>query len=65
MRAGAPLALRLPGRVGWELRLVVQGGTRILEKIRAMDHASLSTRPTLRPADAWRLPWRALRMGPR
>jgi squalene synthase HpnC len=65
MRAGAPLALRLPGRAGWELRLVVQGGSRILEKIRAMDHASLRTRPTLRPADAWRLPWRALRLGPR
>lgn len=65
MREGAPLALRLPGRSGWELRLVVQGGTRILEKIAAMDHASLSRRPTLRPADAWRLPWRALRMGPR
>jgi squalene synthase HpnC len=65
MRDGAPLALRLPGRIGWELRLVVQGGSRILEKIRAMDHASLSMRPTLGPADAWLLPWRALRMGPR
>jgi squalene synthase HpnC len=65
MREGAPLALRLPGRIGWELRLVVQGGTRILEKIAAMNHASLSRRPTLRPADAWRLPWRALCMGPR
>ena len=29
MRAGAPLARRVPGRLGWELRLVVQGvGTR-------------------------------------
>ena len=42
MAEGAPLALRLPGRVGWELRLVVQGGLRILEKIAAMDHASCS-----------------------
>ena len=39
MRQGAPLALRVPGRAGWELRLVVQGGLRVLEKIRAMDHA--------------------------
>jgi len=26
MLSGAPLATRLPGRTGWELRLVVQGG---------------------------------------
>jgi len=65
MRRGAPLALRVPGRAGWELRLVVQGGLRILEKIERMDHAVLSRRPALR---AWDLPlllWRALRMGAR
>lgn len=62
MAEGAPLALRLPGRAGWELRLVVQGGLRILEKIAAMDHASLRTRPVLRRSDAPRLLWRALRM---
>jgi hypothetical protein len=33
MLSGAPLATRLPGRVGWELRMVVQGGLRILEAI--------------------------------
>ncbi|MFO1332555.1 MAG: squalene/phytoene synthase family protein, partial [Rubrivivax sp.] len=65
MASGAPLALRLPGRFGWELRLVVQGGLRILEKIRAMDHASLSRRPTLKRSDTPVLLWRALRMGPR
>ena len=62
MAEGAPLALRLPGRAGWELRLVVQGGLRILEKIAAMDYASLRTRPVLRRADAPRLLWRAWRM---
>jgi squalene synthase HpnC len=62
MRQGAPLALRLPGRAGWELRLVVQGGLRILEKIAVMDHASLETRPVLRGRDAARLLWRALWM---
>lgn len=62
MAEGAPLALRLPGRAGWELRLVVQGGLGILEKIAAMDHASLRTRPVLRRTDAPRLLWRALRM---
>ena len=62
MAEGAPLALRLPGRAGWELRLVVQGGLRILEKIAAMDYASVSMRPVLRKADAPRLLWRAWRM---
>ena len=62
MSEGAPLALRLPGRAGWELRLVVQGGCRILEKIAAMDYASLRSRPVLRRSDAPRLLWRALRM---
>jgi hydroxysqualene synthase len=60
MHEGAPLARQIPGRAGWELRLVVQGGLRILEKIAAMDHATLSRRPTLGRADAPRLLWRAL-----
>ncbi len=62
MLDGAPLPLRLPGRTGWELRLVVQGGLRILEKIAAMDHATLTRRPTLSAADGPLLLWRALRM---
>lgn len=62
MTQGAPLALRVPGRAGWELRLVVQGGLRILEKIAAMDHATLRHRPKLTALDGPRLLWRALRM---
>ena len=62
MRAGAPLALRIPGRAGWELRLVVQGGLRILERIRAMQFATLNQRPALTAFDAPILAWRALRM---
>src|SRR5574343_10506 len=41
MLEGAPLAKRLPGRVGWELRLVIQGGLRILELIEEMDHRTV------------------------
>jgi squalene synthase HpnC len=63
MRAGAPLALRLPGRAGWELRLVVQGGLRILEKIAGMHHASLTTRPRLGARDLLPMLWRSLLMG--
>ena len=33
MEEGAPLVHRVPGRAGWELRLVVQGGLRILDKV--------------------------------
>jgi squalene synthase HpnC len=62
MQRGAPLACRLPGRIGWELRLVVQGGLRILEKIAAMHHRTLSRRPTLRGGDWAPIAWRALRM---
>ena len=64
MMEGAPLALRVPGRAGWELRLVVQGGLRILEKIEAVGHASLVTRPALSGWDLPLLVWRAWRMRP-
>jgi len=64
MLEGAPLARQIPGRAGWELRLVVQGGLRILEKIAAMDFATLSQRPALTRWDAPRLLWRALMHAP-
>jgi len=62
MLEGAPLALTLPGRAGWELRLVVQGGLLILDKIEARRHDSLLHRPALRVWDVPRLLWRALTM---
>ncbi len=51
MSEGRPLIRRLPGRIGWELALVVAGGLRILAKISAMHHCTLSARPRLRPWD--------------
>ena len=62
MLQGAPLVHRVPGRVGWELRLVVQGGLRVLERIERLGHATLLRRPTLGALDAAVLPWRALTM---
>ncbi|WP_235537665.1 squalene synthase HpnC [Pelomonas sp. Root1217] len=62
MLEGAPLALALPGRAGWELRLVVQGGLRTLDKIVARHHDSLVHRPALGVLDLPRLLWRALTM---
>jgi squalene synthase HpnC len=64
MREGAPLVHAVPGRAGWELRLVVQGGLRILDKIDALDYDSLHTRPALRWHDAPVVLWRVLRMKP-
>ena len=62
MLDGAPLATALPGRVGWELRLVVQGGLRILEKIEAVDYDVFRQRPVLGKLDWLLLAWRAIRM---
>lgn len=62
MLEGAPLVHRVPGRMGWELRLVVQGGLAILDKIAALDHASWRERPKLHKTDGPRLLWRAWRM---
>jgi len=64
MLDGAPIALAVPGRVGWELRLVVQGGLRILEKIEAMNFASFARRPRLHAADHLLIGLRALTMRP-
>jgi hydroxysqualene synthase len=64
MMQGAPLVHAVPGRAGWELRLVVQGGLRIAEKITRLQHASLITRPTLRWFDVPVLLWRAWCMKP-
>ena len=63
MRSGAPLALRLKGRIGWELRLVVQGGLHILAKIEQADYDVFRRRPTLGASDWPQLAWRALLMG--
>ena len=61
MLRGAPLADRVPGRAGWELRLVVQGGLRILEKMAAMNHQTWRQRPKLGKRDVALLVWRAWR----
>lgn len=62
MLRGAPLARSIPGSAGWELRLMVQGGLRILEKIDRARDTTLEWRPVLRAQDAPLLGWRSLWM---
>ncbi|MFZ6772929.1 squalene synthase HpnC [Undibacterium sp. SXout7W] len=62
MLAGSGLAKRLPGRIGWELRLVIQGGLRILEKIEAVDGNVFRHRPVLEKSDWAIMLWRAICM---
>lgn len=60
--SGAPLAHRLPGRIGWELRLVVQGGLRILHKIEQADYDVFRRRPQLTARDWLPMVAAAMRM---
>ena len=62
MRQGSPLVKKVPGRGGWELRLVVQGGLRILDKIEARGFDTLRRRPKLGAWDVAVTGWRALWM---
>ena len=62
MLSGAPLATRLPGRIGWELRMVVQGGLRILEAIERVDYDVFRRRPKLGRPDWLVVGWRAFKM---
>ncbi len=62
MREGAPLCKLIAGRAGWELRLVVQGGLRILEKIEKMNFQTLHARPAIGKRDMAVMAWRSLWM---
>src|SRR5262245_25241177 len=60
MLSGAPLAARLPGRIGLEIRAVVQGGLRVLEKIEQARGDVFRHRPRLGVRDWWLVLARAL-----
>ena len=51
LMAGAPLGRRLKGRMGLELRTIVSGGSRILDKLEAVDGDVFKHRPVLNPLD--------------
>jgi len=60
MTEGEPLGWLLGGRIGLEIRMVVAGGLRILEKIEAADYDVFRRRPVLERLDWPRILWRAL-----
>jgi squalene synthase HpnC len=62
MLRGAPLARQVPGRAGWELRLVVQGGLRIAQRVRHLGPRVLQERPKLGRRDMALMLWRSLLM---
>ena len=62
MQKGMQLVHILPGRAGWELRFVIQGGLRILDKIKGLNYAMLENRPKLNKFDFVVIAWRALWM---
>jgi squalene synthase HpnC len=61
LESGLPLAAALGGRVGVELRLVVEGGLRIAERIDAVGGDVYRHRPALARSDWLLLPLRALK----
>jgi len=65
MVEGSGIVHRVPGRAGWELRAVVQGGLRVLDHIEDQGWDTFVRRPRLGAADAPVVLWRALRMRPR
>jgi squalene synthase HpnC len=59
--AGAPLGRLLTGRLGLEMRMIIAGGARILEKIERVHGDVFTRRPRLRPSDWPVMFFRALR----
>lgn len=52
LAVGAPLAAVVGGRLGWELRAIIAGGRRMLDKLAALDHDPFHVRPALSRTDA-------------
>ncbi|WP_028535740.1 squalene synthase HpnC [Paludibacterium yongneupense] len=61
LQGGAPLGKRLHGRIGLELRLVILGGERILQKLHRSGGDVWNARPVLTWRDWLYMLWRALR----
>jgi phytoene synthase len=60
MLSGASLGWDLPGRIGLEIRAIVAGGLRILDKIDAVDYDVFARRPKLIASDWPGIFWQSL-----
>lgn len=60
LKSGQPLGRALSGRIGLELRLIIQGGQRVLEKIESVQYDIFKQRPTLKTFDWLLIFWRAI-----
>jgi len=60
MQAGSPLGRILPGRIGLEIRTIMEGGLCILKKIESVDFDIFRHRPVLTTRDWPLMLWRAL-----
>ena len=60
MLAGAPLGRRLSGRFGWEIRLIIEGGLRVLDRLEQQLDTAPFARPRLRRRDWPVMLWRSL-----
>jgi phytoene synthase len=60
LNTGAPLARRLHGRIGWELRLIVASGLHILDRIEAIGYDVFAQRPRIGFVGKLLVAWRAL-----
>ncbi len=61
LQSGAPLGLALSGRAGFEMRMMIAGGERILKKLHQARGNSFSIRPTLSKKDWLYMLYRAAR----
>lgn len=61
LKAGSPLGKTLKGRIGFELRMIILGGQKILQKLEENQYDVFNKRPVLTKGDWWNIVWRALR----
>ncbi len=62
LRSGSPLGGTLGGRLGLEIRAIILGGARILEKLHQQE--DMFSRPRLNTLDRLQIAWGALRQQP-
>jgi squalene synthase HpnC len=60
LQSGAPLGLALPGRIGFEMRMIIAGGERILKKLHQAHGNVFAFRPQLSKKDWLYIAYRAL-----